>query len=432
MKDGQELLAEYQVTGSEAAFREVVQRYVNLVYSVAFRLVGGDTLLAEDVTQTVFINLARKADGFSSAVSLGGWLHEHTFHLATKAVRSEKRRDAREREAAQMSMLQENSGAHMAQIGPTLHEAIRQLGAEDQAAILLRFFEQRDFRAVGQALGSSEDAARMRVNRALEKLHGLLSQRGVTLSMTALAAGLTTEAVIAAPTGLVSSIASTALLGTGSGGAALTSLKLMTISKIKLAIAGTLAAAALATPLVVQHRSVSQLSEENQSLRRQQSQLSQSIAQNQRLSNLVAQAGRTQSLPDPDVRELLKLRAEVGLLRQQSRELAQVKEENRQLRTQQAVALQQIPASSPGALAVEVSARNECINHLRQIDAAIQQYALENRLLDRDSVTAEQIAPYLKNSEAVFHCPSGGTYSVGIVTNAPVCSTPGHAIPTAQ
>src|SRR5262249_41803044 len=148
------------VKGSEAAFRELVARYINLVYSTALRLVSGDADLAKDVSQMVFISLAQKAPSLSSGVMLGGWLHRRTFHLATKTVRAERRRQSREREAVEMNTLQDDSGAHWRQIAPVLDEAITQLGSEDRAAILMRFFEQRDFRGVGQALGSSEDAAR--------------------------------------------------------------------------------------------------------------------------------------------------------------------------------------------------------------------------------------------------------------------------------
>ena len=96
MREGRELLNDYVKNGSETAFRDLVGQYINFVYSTALRLVGGDTLLAQDVAQTVFINLARKAPTLSTHVSLGGWLHEHTFHVATKAFRAEGRRRARE------------------------------------------------------------------------------------------------------------------------------------------------------------------------------------------------------------------------------------------------------------------------------------------------------------------------------------------------
>src|SRR5262249_54120564 len=151
MTTSDELLAQYAFNSSEAAFQELVMRYINLVYSTALRLVAGNTQLAEDVTQMVFISLARKAASLPKAVRLGGWLHQHTFHLATKAVRAERRRQVREREATEMNMLQDTSGASWQKLAPVLDEAITKLGRDDRTAILLRFFEQRDFRSVGQA-----------------------------------------------------------------------------------------------------------------------------------------------------------------------------------------------------------------------------------------------------------------------------------------
>src|ERR1041384_4380914 len=92
MTDTRQLLADYATRGSEAAFGELVARYVNLVYSPALRLVGDDAHLSQDVTQIVFSDLARQARGLSSGVLLGGWLHQRTFHVATTLRRSERRR----------------------------------------------------------------------------------------------------------------------------------------------------------------------------------------------------------------------------------------------------------------------------------------------------------------------------------------------------
>jgi len=214
MTDSQELLAEYATNGSEEAFRELVTRYVNLVYSTALRLVSGDSQLAEDVTPTVVISLARKGRALSSGVMLGGWLHRDTCFVAAKTMRSERRRKSRERYSVEMNTWQDHSGSDLMQVAPILDEAIDQLGAEDRIAILLRFFEQLDFRSVGEVLGSNEDAARMRVNRALEKLHSLLKHRGVSLSVAALGTALATEAVTAAPVGLAATITAAALSGT--------------------------------------------------------------------------------------------------------------------------------------------------------------------------------------------------------------------------
>lgn len=154
------------------------------------RLVNGNTHLAEDVTRTVFADLARLARTLSREVVLGGWLHRHTCFVASKSIRGERRQQDRERQAAEMSALEDHSAANFASIAPILDDAVNRLGAEDRAAILLRFFEQHDFRSVGEALGSNEEAARKRVDRALEKLQSLLKVRGVTLSGTALATTL--------------------------------------------------------------------------------------------------------------------------------------------------------------------------------------------------------------------------------------------------
>jgi RNA polymerase sigma factor (sigma-70 family) len=161
--------------------------------------VNGDTHLAEDVTQTVFVDLALMARALSREVMLGGWLHRHTCFVASKTMRGERRRQARERQVAEMNANEDHSAANLARVAPALDDAINQLGTEDRAAILLRFFEQRDFRSVGEALGSNEEAASKRVDRALEKLELLLKRRGVALSATALAATLATQAVAPRP-----------------------------------------------------------------------------------------------------------------------------------------------------------------------------------------------------------------------------------------
>ncbi len=319
MTDTQKLLAEYAENGSETAFRELVDRYIRLVYSTALRLAGGDSQLAEDVSQTVFINLARKARALSREVMLGGWLHQHTFHVATKAVRAEHRRRSREREALEMNMLHDDSGADWRQLAPVLDEAITQLGSEDRNAILLRFFEQRDFRSVGTALGGTEDAARMRVARAVEKLHAILKRQGVTVSVAALGSVLAGEAVTAAPAGLAASLAGTALASSAAGaGISATVLKIMTMTKLKAGLISAVVIAGMVTPLVLQHQNQARLREENRALRQQVAQLG---TDNESLSNRVTQAMRAASLSSDRLRELLRLRGKVGMLRQQLGEL---------------------------------------------------------------------------------------------------------------
>ncbi len=185
MNDSQKLLADYIKNGSEPAFRELVRRYINLVHSTAVRLVNGDSHLAEDITQTVFVDLARKARTLPPDVMLGGWLHRDTCFVAGTTMRGERRRHFRERQAVAMNIADDHTAANLALVAPILDEAINQLEPDDRTAILLRFFEELEFRAVGERMGSNEDAARMRVTRALDKLHALMTHRGAAFSAAA-------------------------------------------------------------------------------------------------------------------------------------------------------------------------------------------------------------------------------------------------------
>src|SRR6266567_1970469 len=290
--------------------------FVRFLYSAAVLLVDGDTHLAQDVTQTVFIDLARMARKLSSQVMLGGWLHHHTCFVAATVMRGERRRQSRERQAVEMNTLQDHSKASLAQVAPILDEAINQLGTEDRIAVVLRFFEQSDFRSVGETLGINENAARMRVTRALEKLHLLLKHRGVTFSAAALGTVLATEAVTAAPAGLAAGLAGTALANLVAGsGAPLTFLKTLTMAKLKAGILGAVIAAGVATPLVIHYQTQARLRDRDSALQQQSEQLAQLTAENARLSNLVARANS--SLAKDQSRELLKLRGDVGVLKGQ-------------------------------------------------------------------------------------------------------------------
>jgi RNA polymerase sigma factor (sigma-70 family) len=322
MTDTQRLLADYVTNASEPAFRELVTRYLDLVYSTAVRLVSGDTHRAQDVAQTVFIDLARKAPSLPNDVMLGGWLHRHTCFVASKIMRGERRRQFRESQAVEMNVLQDPSEANLAEIAPILDDAINQLGDQDRTAIMLRFFEQRDLCAIGEALGSSENAAQKRVTRALEELRSLLKHRGVTSTAAALGTVLASEAVTAAPVELAATVSSAALAGAAAGTATtFTVLKIMTVTNLKLGVSALVIAGA-ATALVVQHQTQTTLREENDSL---QQQITQLQSANGQLSNLVAQAAGSQSLADDQRNELLKLRDEVTRLRADSQELAQWK-----------------------------------------------------------------------------------------------------------
>jgi RNA polymerase sigma factor (sigma-70 family) len=324
MIDDGQLLQRYTRERSESAFGELVTRHIDLVYSVALRVTGGDSHLAQDVTQTVFLDLARKAPSLPHVAVLAGWLYRHAWFTAAKMVRTERRRQIREQTAMEMRALDDNTGSPWELIAPHLDEGLNQLSASDRDAIVLRFFKQQDFRVIGAALGVSEDTAQKRVSRALEKLRGVLSKRGATLTATALASALTAEAVVAAPAGLAVSVSTTALAGaaTVGTGLSLTTMKVMAMTKLQVGVAGVILIAGMATPLLLQHQSLSRMREENnrlreqtQSLQQQATQMAQLAAENQRLSNLLAHAGGAEPLKQAQLGELLRLRGEVTRLR---------------------------------------------------------------------------------------------------------------------
>lgn len=211
-----ELLRRYAAENSEAAFAELVARHLDLVYSAALRQVAGDAHAAQDVAQVVFTTLARKAAAVAGHPVLAGWLYTTTHLAAAKLRRTEGRRRERETEAWAMN---ENSpdlaAADWDRLQPVLDAAMRELRDADRAAVLLRYFARRPFAEIGATLQVSEDGARMRVDRALEKLRGLLARRGVTSTAAALALVLTNQAVASAPAGLAAQLTGSALAGAG-------------------------------------------------------------------------------------------------------------------------------------------------------------------------------------------------------------------------
>ena len=333
MINDKQLLQQYAQERSESAFGELVARHLDYVYSDALRVVNGDAPLAQDVTQTVFFDLARQAGKLSCDVALAGWLHRHTCYTAAKAVRTERRRQSREHTAMEMRALDDNTRPEWELVAPYLDESLNELDPKDRDALVLRYLRKQNLRAVGATLGISEDAAQKRVDRALEKLHILLKHRGATLSVGTLGIVLATQAVTAAPEGFAGSVIATALASAAAGGGMTATLvKLMTMTKVKLGIIGVIAVAGVATPLVIQQRTLIGLREESGSLQQQVDQLAEQRAENERLSNLIAQASTTRGQTSNQLSELLKLRGEVGLLRAQSSELAKQRDENGKLR----------------------------------------------------------------------------------------------------
>jgi len=206
MSDG-ELLRAYALEGSEAAFAALVNRYLALVHSVAGRHLP-DHALSEEVTQAVFVLLARKARSLAGHPSIAGWLHRAAWQLAARTARTEARRRRRESEAAstQPLAMSPSEASEPPPVVPALDAALQDLAAADRDAIVLRYFLRKPLRDVGVALGTSEAAAKMRIRRALDTLKVLLARRGITGSPAALATAMTHQGVTPAPASLAARV----------------------------------------------------------------------------------------------------------------------------------------------------------------------------------------------------------------------------------
>lgn len=240
--DDMDLLREYATNNSEQAFATLVNRHVDFVYSSALRQTGNPHS-AEEITQVVFIILARKAGLIRQGTILSGWLFRTTRFAANDALKKEIRRQRREQEAFQMepTFQQPDIEPEWQQVSPILDQAIAQLGEQDRNAVLLRFFEKKNFKEVGHALGTTEETAKKRVSRAMDKLRNFLGKRGTVFPAVTLIGIISTNSVSAAPVGLASSITTAAVLkGTTASASTLTllkgTLKIMAWSKAKTAV----------------------------------------------------------------------------------------------------------------------------------------------------------------------------------------------------
>jgi RNA polymerase sigma factor (sigma-70 family) len=209
--DDAQLLRRYVQEHSEQAFTALVQRHVNLVYFAALRRVDGDHHLADDVTQRVFGDLARKASSLTDRSTLAGWLYTSTRFAAAQAVRSEQRRRRHEQEAHVMREIDSTSDGNWEQLRPIIDEALDELNERDREVVLLRYFENRPLAEVGVKCHLSPDAARMRVDRALEKMRTLLARRGIASTSSALATAFIAQSALAAPAGLIANVVSGSL-----------------------------------------------------------------------------------------------------------------------------------------------------------------------------------------------------------------------------
>lgn len=328
MTPDSELLAVFARTNSEDAFAEVVERHVNLVHSAALRQVSGDAHLAHDVAQTVFTDLARKAGTLARRESLSGWLYTSAHFAAAKIIRTETRRRDREEKFMREPVNESAPETEWEKLRPALDAAMHELKESDREAVLLRYFENRPFTEVGAKLGLNENAARMRVERALEKLRNIFTKRGITTA-TALASVISANAIQIAPANLAATLTTASIATAGTG--TFTLLKIMTATKLKLALSALVVVGGI-TMFMIQKQALEKLRADNDLLTQQLTQLQ---ADNEGLSNQLAAVGDAKSLSDEQFNELLKLRGEVGVLRNQLGEIGKLREENKRLQAAQ-------------------------------------------------------------------------------------------------
>jgi RNA polymerase sigma factor (sigma-70 family) len=325
-KPDAQLLREYAEDTNEAAFCELVARHTDLVYAAALRQVDSDDL-ARDVAQSVFTDLARKARSLAAEQagrpSLAGWLYRGTRFAALGQLRADRRRQAHERQVMDQLDSTPDAPAGWDRFGPFLDAAMSDLPQEDREALLLRFFQNRDFRAIGASLGVSDDAAQKRVSRAVDKLRAQFARRGLTTTALALSAALSANAVTVAPDGLSAALSSAALssasLATAATVAAAGTAALTTMHKALMAAAF----AVLAGAGIFQAHQVVRLREEVRTLQQQQIPLAGQIRQLQherddaanRLAAAKDEIARLKS--QQSAAELLRLRGEIGLLQRQ-------------------------------------------------------------------------------------------------------------------
>lgn len=242
MDEDNELLRRFAHEGAQDAFAELVRRRVDLVFAAAQRQTGGDAHLAQDVTQQVFLALACRASALTAHTVLTGWLFTTTRYLAIRAMRQQRRWQRREHEASAMHSSNPEPSPAWENLRPVIDEALYELEEKDRTALLLRFFDGRSLAEVGAGIGLNENSARMRVERALEKLRCRLAKRGVTSTVAALGVALASQPAMAAPAGLAAAATGSALAGAAAGASvALPLLHFMSMTKLTVGAIGVAA-----------------------------------------------------------------------------------------------------------------------------------------------------------------------------------------------
>lgn len=316
-----QLLRAYAENRSEAAFSELVRRHVDIIHSAALRMVC-DSHLAQDVTQGVFVALAKSAGQLADHPVLSGWLHRTAQNIAAQTVRTDVRRRAREQEAAAMNeLLAAEPDAVWEQIAPHLDGALSELNEPDRDAVLLRYFERKSAREMAETLGISAEAAQKRVNRAVDRLRECFASRGVAVGASGLVVLISTNAVQAAPVGLAVTVTTAATLaGTAAAAvASATTVQTIAMTTLQKVVITTALAAAIGTALY-EVREVKQMRDLHQASQKQITSLTAQVEELQQERDVARQqlaavsADLTKAQQNQNSSEVLKLRGQVGVL----------------------------------------------------------------------------------------------------------------------
>ncbi len=325
LKTDQELLREYAERGSESAFEALVERHLDLVFATALRRLN-DTGAAQEITQNVFITLARKAAWLRGEASLAGWLHKTALFEVRRWWRGELRRQRREQTAVELGTIMKDEDSLLKALAGELDEGLLGLRETDRQALMLRYFEGRSHREIGALLGAREDAVRMRIDKALGRLTQFFRRRGYAVRAVATTATVLGAAAKAAPAGLAL-VAARSALAAGSGGTAtglkLLIAKLMGLTKTQAAVlCAVLAVAPVAWEWNVNRMALNQAATTQSKLEAVRDQQDKSAAEierlraeSARLEAALAEAVQTQARYAEAARKLEALKARVrGLL----------------------------------------------------------------------------------------------------------------------
>jgi RNA polymerase sigma factor (sigma-70 family) len=317
------LLQRY-VEGSNAAFAELVGRRVGLVYSVALRQTHGDAHRAEEATQAVFTDLARKAHTLAQRPVLAGWLYRSAQFAAAGLLRAELRRQRHEREASTMQTIlaADTPEPNWDTIRPVLDEALSNLEERDRDAVLLRFFDGRRFSEIGAQLALTENAARMRVERALDKLQAALASRGITSTSAAVGFALGQQAAAAVPSTLAATVAGAALAAVSATGA--TAGALFSAGAMTVGVVGAMLTA-VTVVFTMQVSSNAELRREIAHLEVAPERVAALRAENQRLEQSVAEVDQLRG-DDLEFKQLAQRVAELQQVKARQAEAARQKD----------------------------------------------------------------------------------------------------------